>query len=115
MIRKLIKIQGEFIHEKSLFCFSNTHRQYCIDCGYQTYSYHNWETVISGYVCTDCGQDEDFIPGEVMSLSDEELELLISSLSEEELAEFIASLPEDQLARVTALLPPVDDDELLTE
>ena len=91
------------------------HRKYCIDCGYTINTAHNWESVNGGYECTDCGQDEAFIPGEVMSLSDEELELLVSSMSEEELAEFIASLPEDALASVTALLPPVDDDELLTE
>ena len=68
-----------------------------------------------GLECTDCGQTSDFGSIEVMSLSDEELELLLSSMSEEERAEFVASLPEDALARVTALLPPVDDDELLTE
>ena len=49
-----------------------------------------------------------------MSLSDEELELLLSSMSEEEIGEFIAALPEDALARVSAILAPVDD-ELLTE
>ena len=88
---------------------------YCIDCGYQTYSYHNWETVIGGYVCTDCGQEELIIPGEVMSLPDDELALYLASLSDEELEAFLASLPEDQLDRVTAILTPVKDDELLTE
>ena len=53
--------------------------------------------------------------GSVMSLSEEELELLLSTISDEELEAFIASLPEDQLARVTAILPPENDDELLTE
>lgn len=78
---------------------------------------HNWETVFGGGVeCSDCGMESDIGGvGDVMSLSDEELELLLSSMSEEELVEFIASLPEDQLARVTAILTPVKDDELLTE
>jgi hypothetical protein len=50
-----------------------------------------------------------------MSLSDEELSLLLSSMCAEELEQFIASLPEDAVARVTAILPPMKDDELLTE
>ena len=54
-------------------------------------------------------------PTDVMSLSEEELELLLSTMSEEELGEFIAAFPEDALARVTAILPSENDDELLTE
>ena len=77
---------------------------------------HNWESSGSGYICSDCGQFESFVPGAgVQSLSDEELASYLATLSDEELDAFIASLPEDQLDRVTAILPPENDDELLTE
>ena len=76
---------------------------------------HTWITVDGAVECAECGMEGDLGFGEVMSLSDEELELYLASLTDEELEAFLASLPEDQLARVTAILPPVNDDELLTE
>ena len=85
----------------------------CI-CGYEIESVHNWIRVGTKYRCLVFGRQETIIPTDVMSLSDEELSLLLSSMSEEELDQFIALLPEDQLARVTAILPR-DDDEFLTE
>ena len=93
------------------------HNAVCADCGGSYRLAHNWESVFGGGVeCSDCGLESNIGGvGNVMSLSEEELELLLSSMSEEELGEFIAALPEDQLARVTAMLPPVNDDELLTE
>ena len=93
------------------------HRAYCEECGTTYQLAHNWETVFGGGVeCSDCGLESDIgCVGDVMSLSEEELELLLSTMSEEELGEFIAALPGDALARVTAILTPVKDDELLTE
>jgi len=90
-----------------------THSIECRNCNYQSTENHNWIRRGTGYLCTICGQSEAFIPSDVMSLSDEELSLLLSSMSEEERAEFVASLPEDAVARVTAILPR--DDEHLTE
>lgn len=93
-----------------------SHKRRCLGCSYWEYQDHSWVTVVGGYVCSYCRQQERILPvGGTTSLSDKELELLLSSMSEEELVEFIASLPDDQLARVTAILTPVNDDELLTE
>ena len=91
------------------------HNAVCADCGGSYQLAHNWESAFGGGVeCSDCGFESDFGGvGDVMSLSEEELELLLSSMSEEELGEFIAALPEDQLARVTAILP--SEDEFLIE
>ena len=92
------------------------HNAVCADCGGSYRLAHNWESIFGGGVeCSDCGLESNIGGvGNVMSLSDEELSLLLSSMSEEELDQFIALLPEDQLARVTAILPR-DDDEFLTE
>jgi len=80
----------------------------CVDCGAEYSLSHNWESVLGGYECTDCGQEETAIPG-IMSLSDVELERYLSSLNDDELESFIALLPEDALARVMALLLSEDD------
>ena len=93
----------------------NVHKTSCSECSYWEYQEHTWLYNGTKYICRQCQEDTLFIPTDVMSLSEEGLELLLSSMSEEELAEFVASLPEDALARVTAILPPVDDDEFLTE
>ncbi len=87
-----------------LYC----HVAECEDCGAEYSLSHNWESVLGGYECTDCGQEETAIPG-IMSLSDDELERYLSSLNDDELESFIALLPEDTLARVMALLPSEDD------
>jgi hypothetical protein len=75
---------------------------------------HHYVSVAGGGLeCTDCGETSNLGAIEVMSLSDEELSLLLSSMSEEEIEQFITLLPEDAVARVTAILPR--DDEHLTE
>ena len=79
-----------------------------MDCGAEYSLSHNWESVLGGYECTDCGQEETAIPC-IMSLSDVELERYLSSLNDDELESFIALLPEDALARVMALLLSEDD------
>ena len=92
-----------------------SHKRRCLDCSYWEYQDHTWKTVVGGYVCTDGRETSLIVPGEMMSLPDDELELYLASLTDEELEAFLASLPEDQLDRVTAILPPENDDELLTE
>ena len=87
------------------------HNASCSVCGASFRAAHHYVSVAGGGLeCTDCGQTSDF---GAMSLSNEELSLLLSSMSEEELDQFIALLPEDAVARVTAILPR--DDEHLTE
>lgn len=90
------------------------HRAVCSVCTGTHNLPHNWVSIGGGVVCSDCGLENEFGGVEnIMSLSDEELSLLLSSMCAEELEQFIASLPEDAVARVTAILPP--DDEHLTE
>ena len=89
------------------------HNAYCGICKTPYSKPHNWVSVTEGYECSDCGKTTLILP-DYSTLSDEELELLLSSMSDDELEAFLASLPEDDLARVTAILPP-DDDELVTE
>ena len=117
---------GEFsFSEKHTFHYlflplNNSNRLYyhnaiCNICGATYQQLHNWVAVAGGGECAECGMEGDLGFGDIMSLSDEELSLLLSSMSEEELGEFIAALPEDALARVSEILAPVNDDELLTE
>ena len=91
------------------------HEATCFTCGYKHPERHSWRQNSSGYVCMKCFVSSAFIPSQIQSLSDEELELYLSTLSDDELEAFLASRPEDALARVTAILPPANDDELLTE
>ena len=88
------------------------HNASCSVCGASFRAAHHYVSVAGGGLeCTDCGETSNFGAIE-MSLSEEELEVLLSSMSEEELGEFIAALPEDAIARVTAILAPVDDERL---
>ena len=92
---------------------NHIHSAYCRICRKSYAKLHNWVSASGGYRCTDCNMRTTILPN-YSSMSNEDLELLISSLSDEELEAFLASLPEADLARVTAILPP-DDDELVTE
>ena len=90
------------------------HQAVCLDCGYSYQESHTWQTVIGGYVCSDCGMTATIVPGEVMSLTDEELEALLATLSEDEVAALIAGLDPEARNRVTSVLTPHEDD-LVTE
>ena len=93
---------------------NHIHSAYCRICRKSYAKLHNWVSASGGYRCTDCNMRTTILPN-YSSMSNEDLELLISSLSDEELEAFLASLPEADLARVTAILPPDNDDELVTE
>ena len=92
---------------------NHIHSAYCRICRKSYEKLHNWVSASGGYRCTDCNMRTTILPN-YSSMSNEDLELLISSLSDEDLEAFLASLPEADLARVAAILPP-DDDELVTE
>ncbi len=85
------------------------HNAYCYFCDYTYTESHTWTAVIGGYTCTDCGITSTIIPG-IMSLSDEELALMLATLSDEELAELTLALNEDDRGRIAALLPEREDD-----
>jgi hypothetical protein len=86
------------------------HHIACLTCGYSYDESHNWQRLSSVFRCTDCGMTSTIVPGDVMSLSDEELELLLANLTDDELAELTLALNEDEQARIAALLPEREDD-----
>lgn len=88
------------------------HSVYCFICDYTYTDAHTWMSLAEGYMCTDCGATNAYIPG-IMNILDEELIALLESLTMEELDALLAGLDNEARNRVTAILDPSNDN--LTE
>jgi hypothetical protein len=86
------------------------HNAMCIYCGHSCRETHTWQMVSGRYSCTDCGMTSTIVPGDVMSLTDEELEALLATLTEDEIAALIAGLDPEARNRVTSVIAPPEDD-----
>ena len=85
------------------------HTLECIICDYSFEISHTWVTVGSPLTCSVCGYTSNYGPG-IMSLSDEELALMLATLSDEEISSLMFALNETDRGRIAVLLPEREDD-----
>lgn len=88
----------------------STHTAICRSCSYKRIESHSWSNYGTGYRCPKCLMFTNIIPGEIPSISDEELSILITNLTDEELAVLALALNDEERERLAALVPNREDD-----